>query len=127
MTPWALTSGRSSPPRKPSRSASCRSIPAPASADIASPLTRSTWRGRRGNIGQDTRFIKLAGEINTAMPRYVVERMAAALNARQKSVRGSKILVLGLAYKPNVDDDRESPGYHLLNLLKKRGRESRLP
>ena len=77
------------------------------------------WKARQ--YGQDTRFIKLAGEINTAMPRYVVGRTAAALRSRQKPVRGSKILVLGLAYKPDVDDDRESPGYHLLNLLKKRG------
>jgi UDP-N-acetyl-D-glucosamine dehydrogenase len=78
-----------------------------------------TWKARE--FGQNTRFIELAGEINTAMPQYVVERTAAALNSRQKSVSGSKILVLGLAYKANVDDDRESPGYHLLNLLKKRG------
>ncbi len=77
------------------------------------------WKARQ--FGQNTRFIKLAGEINTAMPLHVVERAVAALRSRQKTVRGSKILVLGLAYKPNVDDDRESPGYHLLNLLKKRG------
>ena len=77
------------------------------------------WKARQ--YGQDTRFIRLAGEINTAMPSYVVERTAAALKARRKSVRGSKILVLGLAYKPNVDDDRESPGYHLLDLFKRRG------
>ena len=77
------------------------------------------WKARQ--YGQDTRFIKLAGEINTAMPRYVVERTAAALVARRKPLRGSRILVLGLAYKPEVDDDRESPGYHLLELLKTRG------
>jgi UDP-N-acetyl-D-glucosamine dehydrogenase len=78
-----------------------------------------TWKARQ--YGQNTRFIKLAGEINTAMPRYVIERVAVALRSRKKTVSGSKILVLGLAYKPNVDDDRESPGYHLLNLLKRRG------
>ena len=78
-----------------------------------------TWKARE--YGQNTRFIKLAGEINTAMPHYVVGRMATALHSKQKSINGSKILVLGLAYKPNVDDDRESPGYHLLDLLKKRG------
>ena len=77
------------------------------------------WKARQ--YGQDTRFIRLAGEINTAMPRYVVERTAAALKSRQESIRGSNILVLGLAYKPNVDDDRESPGYHLLELFKNRG------
>ena len=80
------------------------------------------WKARE--FGQDTRFIKLAGEINTAMPRLVVEHTAAALKTRKKSVRGSKILVLGLAYKPDVDDDRESPGYRLLDLLKKRGAEA---
>lgn len=77
------------------------------------------WKARQ--FGQDTRFIRLAGEINTAMPRYVVERTVAALKSRKKSIRDAKILVLGLAYKPDVDDDRESPGYHLLDLLKKRG------
>jgi UDP-N-acetyl-D-glucosamine dehydrogenase len=80
------------------------------------------WKARE--FGQDTRFIKLAGEINTAMPRLVVERTAAALGARRMALRGSRILVLGLAYKPDVDDDRESPGYHLLDLLKKRGAEA---
>jgi UDP-N-acetyl-D-glucosamine dehydrogenase len=79
------------------------------------------WKARQ--FGQDTRFIKLAGEINTAMPRYVVERAAAALKSRRKNLNGSKILILGLAYKPDVDDDRESPGYRLLDLLKKRGAE----
>ena len=79
------------------------------------------WKARQ--FGQDTRFIKLAGEINTAMPRHVVDRAAAALKSRRKTLKGSKVLVLGLAYKPDVDDDRESPGYHLLDLLKKRGAE----
>ena len=79
------------------------------------------WKARQ--FGQDTRFIKLAGEINTAMPRHVVDRAAAALKSRRKTLNGSKILILGLAYKPDVDDDRESPGYHLLDLLKKRGVE----
>jgi UDP-N-acetyl-D-glucosamine dehydrogenase len=78
-----------------------------------------TWKARE--FDQNTRFIELAGEINTAMPHYVVERTAAALNSRQKSVNGSKILVLGLAYKANVDDMRESPAFHLLDLLKARG------
>jgi UDP-N-acetyl-D-glucosamine dehydrogenase len=77
-----------------------------------------TWKARE--FDQNTRFIELAGEINTAMPHYVVERTAAALNSRQKSVNGSKILVLGLAYKANVDDMRESPAFHLLDLLKAR-------
>ncbi len=80
-----------------------------------------TWKARE--YGQHTRFIELAGEINTAMPEYVVNRVAEALNAQKKPVNGSKVLVLGLAYKPDVDDDRESPSYLLLDLLKKRGAE----
>jgi UDP-N-acetyl-D-glucosamine dehydrogenase len=78
-----------------------------------------TWKARE--YGQHTRFIELAGEINTAMPEYVIHRLADALNERSKSVKGSKVLVLGLAYKPNVDDDRESPSYVLLEMLKQRG------
>lgn len=78
-----------------------------------------TWKARE--YGQHTRFIELAGEVNTAMPEYVVNRVAEALNAQKKPVNGSKVLVLGLAYKPDVDDDRESPSYILLDLLKKRG------
>ena len=78
-----------------------------------------TWKARE--YGQHTRFIELAGEINTSMPLYVVHRVADALNAAKKPVNGSRILVLGLAYKPDVDDDRESPSYTLLDLLKERG------
>jgi UDP-N-acetyl-D-glucosamine dehydrogenase len=63
----------------------------------------------------------LAGEINTAMPRHVINRVGEALNACRKPVNGSKILVVGLAYKPNVDDDRESPSYLLMELLRERG------
>jgi UDP-N-acetyl-D-glucosamine dehydrogenase len=80
-----------------------------------------TWKARE--YGQNTRFIELAGEINTAMPDYVVHRLADALNAQRKAVNGAKVLVLGLAYKPDVDDDRESPSYLLLDLLKGKGAE----
>ncbi len=78
-----------------------------------------TWKARE--YGQNTRFIELAGEVNTAMPDYVVHRVADALNDKQKSVSGSKILILGLAYKPNVDDERESPSYVLMEKLQARG------
>jgi UDP-N-acetyl-D-glucosamine dehydrogenase len=78
-----------------------------------------TWKARE--YGQNTRFIELAGEINTAMPSYVVARVAEALNEQQKPVKGSSILVLGLAYKPNVDDERESPSYVLMEMLRTRG------
>jgi UDP-N-acetyl-D-glucosamine dehydrogenase len=78
-----------------------------------------TWKARE--YGQPTKFIELAGEINTAMPDYVIHRVAEALNAQRKPVNGTHVLVLGLAYKPNVDDERESPSYVLMNLLKQRG------
>jgi UDP-N-acetyl-D-glucosamine dehydrogenase len=80
-----------------------------------------TWKARE--YGQNTRFIELAGEINSAMPEYVIHRVAEALNSRRKSLKGSKVLVLGLAYKPNVDDERESPSYVLMNMLQQRGAE----
>lgn len=78
-----------------------------------------TWKARE--YAQNTRFIELAGEVNTSMPDYVVHRVADALNDRQKAVKGSSILVLGLAYKPNVDDERESPSYVLMDKLSARG------
>lgn len=77
------------------------------------------WKARQ--CGQETRFIELAGEINTAMPEHVINRTAQALKARGKKLKGSRVLVLGLGYKPNVDDDRESPSYVLMNLLEARG------
>ena len=78
-----------------------------------------TWKARE--FGQNTRFIELAGEINTRMPEHVVHRVADALNNHGKAVKGSRILILGLAYKPNVDDERESPSYLLMDLLNDRG------
>ena len=77
------------------------------------------WKARQ--VGQETRFVELAGEINRAMPEKVVARTAKALASQKKSLRGSRVLVLGLAYKANVEDDRESPSYVLLDLLKARG------
>ena len=78
-----------------------------------------TWKARE--FGQHTRFIELAGEINTAMPDYVLSRVADALNEVGKPVKGSRILVLGLAYKPDVDDTRESPSYVLIERLEAKG------
>jgi UDP-N-acetyl-D-glucosamine dehydrogenase len=80
-----------------------------------------TWKARE--YGQATRFIELAGEINTAMPEYVVRKLTDALNERRKPVNGSRVLIVGLAYKANVDDDRESPSYVLMDLLKRAGAE----
>lgn len=70
--------------------------------------------------GMRTRLVELAGEINTAMPHYVVDRVIEALNDAGKPVNGARVLILGLAYKPNVDDDRESPSYEIMSLLEKR-------
>src|SRR4029079_3996826 len=80
-----------------------------------------TWKARE--YGRNTRFIELAGEINTWMPEYVVRCVTDALNVRSKAVRGSRVLILGIAYKPNVDDERESPSYLLMSLLADRGAE----
>ena len=77
------------------------------------------WKAKQ--MGQETRFVELAGEINRAMPEKVVAQVGKALAARKKKLRGAKILVLGLAYKANVADDRESPSYRLLDLLAARG------
>ena len=79
-----------------------------------------TWKARE--YGMETRFIELAGQINTNMPKVVVDRLAAALNERAgKAVNGSRILLLGMAYKPNVEDVRESPSLVLMELLEGRG------
>jgi UDP-N-acetyl-D-glucosamine dehydrogenase len=78
-----------------------------------------TWKARE--VGQPTRFIELAGQVNHAMPDYVVQRVAMALNRHGKPVNGSRILVLGLAYKPDVDDVRESPSFELIVKLKAMG------
>ena len=74
-----------------------------------------SWLARRH--GLSTRFIELAGEINTFMPRYVISRLQEALNDFGKPLRGSKICVLGVAYKKDIDDPRESPSFELMELL----------
>jgi UDP-N-acetyl-D-glucosamine dehydrogenase len=78
-----------------------------------------TWKAREYEFV--TRFIELAGEINTNMPDYVVSKVAEALNGVGKPVKGTRILMLGLAYKSNVDDDRESPSYRLMEKLEEMG------
>lgn len=78
-----------------------------------------TWKAREYDF--HTRFIELAGDINTAMPDYVVSKVMLALNDAGKPVKGSRILLLGLAYKANVDDDRESPSYRLMEKLENMG------
>lgn len=80
-----------------------------------------TWKARE--YGIHTRFIELAGEINESMPEYVVHRVFQSLNQRSKAVKGSRILLMGLAYKSNVDDMRESPTFKLMDLLQAEGAE----
>jgi len=78
-----------------------------------------SWKARQ--FGMTTRFIELAGEINVAMPQYVITRLMDALNDHKKAIRGSKVLVLGLAYKKDIDDVRESPSLELIELLQAKG------
>src|SRR5262249_23156011 len=78
-----------------------------------------TWVARK--YGLTTRFIELAGEVNTRMPEFVVSKITDALNDRGRAVKGSKITLLGMAYKKDVDDCRESPGFELMELLLNKG------
>jgi UDP-N-acetyl-D-glucosamine dehydrogenase len=80
-----------------------------------------SWKAKEYDFS--TRFIQLAGEINTSMPHYVIEKVGAALNDRGRSIRGTRVLVLGVAYKKDVDDVRESPSLEIMKLLKERGAE----
>ena len=78
-----------------------------------------SWKARQ--YGMTTRFIELAGEVNISMPRFVITKLADAMNDRGKAVKGSRVLVLGLAYKKDVDDVRESPSLELIELLQEKG------
>ena len=78
-----------------------------------------TWKA--AEHGMWARFIELAGEVNTSMPRYVVDRTVEAVNRSGKSIVGANVLILGLSYKPDIDDDRESPSFELIELLQERG------
>ncbi len=78
-----------------------------------------SWKAKQ--VGQPTRFIELAGEVNHAMPAYVVRRTVAALAERGNAIHGARVLVLGLAYKPNIDDVRESPSFELIEQLRDLG------
>jgi UDP-N-acetyl-D-glucosamine dehydrogenase len=95
--------------------------PGPGLGGHCIPLDPFYLSWKAAENGEWARFIELAGEINTRMPRYVVDKVMRALNEDGKALKGSRVLVLGLAYKANVDDDRESPSYELLELLQEAG------
>jgi UDP-N-acetyl-D-glucosamine dehydrogenase len=95
--------------------------PGPGLGGHCIPLDPFYLSWKAAEYGTWTRFIELAGEINTSMPRYVTQKVAWALNEEGKSVKGAKVLVLGLSYKENIDDDRESPSYEIIELLEHAG------
>jgi UDP-N-acetyl-D-glucosamine dehydrogenase len=95
--------------------------PGPGLGGHCIPLDPFYLAWKAAEFGTWTRFIELAGEINTSMPRWVVQRVAGALNDDAKSLKGSGVLVLGLAYKANIDDDRESPSWEIIRLLQEAG------
>ncbi len=95
--------------------------PGPGLGGHCIPLDPFYLSWKAAEHGTWARFIELAGEINTRMPERVVDKVADALNDDGKALKGSRVLVLGLAYKANIDDDRESPSYEILELLKARG------
>src|SRR5512141_439261 len=95
--------------------------PGPGLGGHCIPLDPFYLAWKAAEHGSWARFIELAGEINTRMPRYVFSMVMEALNREGKPVRGSRVLVLGLSYKANVDDDRESPSYELIELLQEAG------
>ena len=78
-----------------------------------------TWKARE--YGVATKFIELAGEVNVSMPQYVIDKLQNALNERERALKGSRVLVLGIAYKKDIDDPRESPSFELIELLLQRG------
>ncbi len=95
--------------------------PGPGLGGHCIPLDPFYLSWKAAEHGEWARFIELAGEINTRMPRYVVHKTMLALNEAGKALKGARVLVLGLAYKANVDDDRESPSYEILEMLKELG------
>jgi len=97
--------------------------PGPGIGGHCIPLDPFYLSWKAAEFGAWARFIELAGEINTSMPHYVVDKTVKALNEHGKSIKGAKVLVLGLSYKADIDDDRESPSYELIDLLDSLGAE----
>ncbi|HEX7938682.1 MAG TPA: nucleotide sugar dehydrogenase, partial [Gemmatimonadaceae bacterium] len=98
-----------------------RFTPGPGIGGHCIPLDPHYLAWKMRTLNYKTRFIDLASEINSEMPMYVVKKVAAALNDERKSVRGSKVLVLGIAYKKDIDDMRESPALDVIRLLEEQG------
>jgi len=95
--------------------------PGPGLGGHCIPLDPFYLSWKAAEYGVWTRFIELAGDINTSMPHYVINKVIEALNDESKALKGSRVLVLGLAYKADIDDDRESPSYEIIELLQARG------
>ena len=101
-------------------------LPGPGLGGHCIPLDPFYLSWKAAEHGEWARFIELAGEINTRMPHYVVDKVMHALNERRQGAQGLAVLVLGLSYKANIDDDRESPSYEIIELLKELGAQRRL-
>jgi UDP-N-acetyl-D-glucosamine dehydrogenase len=97
--------------------------PGPGLGGHCIPLDPFYLSWKASEYGMWTRFIELAGEVNTRMPSWVVHKVVEALNDEGKSIKGATVLVLGLSYKADIDDDRESPSYEIIELLQERGAE----
>ena len=97
--------------------------PGPGLGGHCIPIDPFYLTSKAREFGKHTRFIELAGEINSGMPAYVVSRTAEALNAVRKPINGSRVLLIGLAYKANVDDMRESPTFIMMELFTGQGAE----
>jgi UDP-N-acetyl-D-glucosamine dehydrogenase len=95
--------------------------PGPGLGGHCIPLDPFYLSWKAAEYGMWTRFIELAGDVNTNMPRYVVDKTVKAVNDAGRSIKGAKVLVLGLSYKENIDDDRESPSYEIIELLQDEG------
>jgi UDP-N-acetyl-D-glucosamine dehydrogenase len=95
--------------------------PGPGLGGHCIPLDPFYLSWKAAEYGNWARFIELAGEINTRMPQHVIRKVQDALNAEGKALKGAAVLVLGLSYKANIDDDRESPSYELIELLQEAG------
>ena len=95
--------------------------PGPGLGGHCIPLDPFYLSWKAAEHGVWTRFIELAGEINTGMPAWVISKVSAALSDEGKGLKGAKVLILVLSYKADIDDDRESPSYELIRLLRERG------